>query len=91
MLQFFKSILKSPQIIIFLSTYLNKVGNNKLKNIVNETLSMFGVLYIELKIMCLLFNINSIIILLHNVLVIKDSILNEIYLLTQIRTPPPLL
>ena len=80
MLQFFKSILKSPQIIIFLSTYLNKVGNNKLKNIVNETLSMFGVLYIELKIIfLLLFNINSIIILSNNLLVIKDSILNEIF------------
>ena len=50
MLQFFKSILKSTQIIIFLSTYLNKVGYNKLKKIVNELLSMFGVLYIELKI-----------------------------------------
>ena len=74
MLQFFKSILKSPQIIILLSTYLNKVGNNKLKNIVNET-SMFGVLYIELKIICLLlFNNNSIIVLLNNVLEIKDSI-----------------
>ena len=83
MLQFFKSILKSPQIIIFLSIYLNKVGNNKLKNIVNETLSMFGVLYIELKIIVLLlFNINSIIILSNNVLVIKDSILNEIFFLT---------
>ena len=43
-------MLKSPQIIICLSTYFNKVGNNKLKNIVKESLSMFGVLYLELKI-----------------------------------------
>ena len=50
-------MLKSPQIIIFVSTYLNKVGKNKFKNIVNVSLSMFGVLYLELKIMyVLLFN-----------------------------------
>ena len=44
---------------------------------------MFGILYMELKIMfLLLYNNNSIIILSNNLLEIKDSILNEIFLLT---------
>ena len=49
--------------------------NNILKNIVIKTLSMFGVLYIELKInVLLLFNNNSILILSNNLLETKDIV-----------------